>query len=553
MSAPPSAALGPYRLVERIAVGGMAEVFRAERVGAAGGVFVVKRLLPHLAADPAFVAMFTDEARLMERLDHPNLVKVHDHGEERGQHWLGMEHVAGATLSEVLATRAPLPASVALHVAAEVCAALAYVHAFAADGLSLGIVHRDVTPGNVFLGRDGRVKLGDFGVAKARGRTAVTTRGQIKGTLAYMAPEQARGEDVDARVDLYAVGLLLFEMLTGRRYLVGENEAEVLKAAMDPPPFDAARLPAGLGDACAAILRRALHPLADARHRGAADLERELRQAAAARQPGVGSADVAHLLDGLAPRAASAPAPATGPDAAAGPARRATVVQTPPPATRRRRAPLVAGVLLAGSAVAVAVWLMWGGTGGPSDGRGHLHFDTTGFVTTPASQPAPTPPPATQPQPRPTPPPPPQQQQQQRPKPSPPPTVPPPPRPPAADAGPAEAPPRPVVDLAAIDDARKRRGLVPGDAPRCDEGRARVHKAPDALAAALVTTCYRDFPVDRAFIDAKLARLARRIAAAGREADPAIQALSKRVLDLSVGGRFDEANRVLNELQTALR
>ena len=543
------AALGAYRLVERLAVGGMAEVFRAERPDAPDRVFVVKRLLPHLAADPAFVAMFTDEARLMERLDHPNLVKVHEHGESDGQRWLAMEHVDGATLSEVLVARAPLGAGVALHVAAEVCAALAYVHAYTADGTCLGIVHRDVTPGNVFLGRDGSVKLGDFGVAKARGRTAVTTRGQIKGTLAYMAPEQARGEEVDARVDLYAVGLLLYEMLAGRRYLAGENEAEVLKAAMDPPPFTGSGLPAGTGDAVTAILRRALHPLADGRFRRAADLEREAREAAGL-QAGAGPAGVAALLEALtAPRAGAPLRASPAPGAPIAAERPATVVQTPS-ASRRRHAPLVAGLMLAGSAALVAAWLAWGP-------RTPAPPAPTAPAVGPASQlalPTPTPAPTTQrePQPMPHPQPTAQLQPQPRPKPTP---IPTPPRAPAADAGPAGAPPGPTVDLSAMDEARRRRGLLPGDAPRCDEGRARVHKLPaaDGLAVGLVATCYRDFPIDRAFIDAKLARLARRIAASGRESDPAIQSLSKRVLDLSVGGRFDEANRVLNEVHAALK
>ena len=281
---------GDYELRQRVAVGGMAEIFlaRRRRPGGFSKLVAVKRVLPELATQEEFRKMFADEARLCASLNHPGLVQVFDYGEVDGVPFLVMEWVAGCDLATLLRDNGPLPAQAAAFVMAEVARALAHVHAARDEnGRPLHIVHRDLSPGNVLLGREGDVKLGDFGVAQARGRLARTDAGRLKGTLAYLAPEQVLGEHVDHRTDIYAVGLLLFEALTGERYVGGSSEVELLQAAMRPQRRTASSLVPGLGTAFDRILERALSPDREGRQRDADELEADLRRlcgdAAAAR------------------------------------------------------------------------------------------------------------------------------------------------------------------------------------------------------------------------------------------------------------------------------
>lgn len=211
---------GRYELVRRLAVGGMAEIYLARETGLAGfeRLVIVKRILPNLAADTDFIDMFLDEARLAARLSHPNIVHIYELGEHEGTYFIAMEYVPGGDLHELLARRRGVlpPLDDSLHVVSEVCAGLQFAHALAGpDGTPLGVVHRDVTPKNVLLSVDGVVKVMDFGIAKARAKLSVTRPGDIKGTFSYMAPEQARGERVDRRADIYAVGTLLYRLMTG--------------------------------------------------------------------------------------------------------------------------------------------------------------------------------------------------------------------------------------------------------------------------------------------------------------------------------------------------
>lgn len=211
---------GRYELLRRIAVGGMAEIFLARETGLAGfeRLVVVKRVLPSLTEDMDFIDMFLDEARLAARLTHPNIVHIYELSEERGAYYIAMEYVAGGDLHELGGRRkgALLPLADSLYIISEVCAGLQFAHALAGpDGEPLGVVHRDVTPKNVLLSVDGVVKVVDFGIAKARAKLSVTRPGDIKGTFSYMSPEQARGEQVDRRADIYAVGALTYRLVTG--------------------------------------------------------------------------------------------------------------------------------------------------------------------------------------------------------------------------------------------------------------------------------------------------------------------------------------------------
>src|SRR5215831_6830087 len=216
-----------YRLVERIGHGGMATVYRATIAGPAGFArdIVVKMMLPQLADNPAFVEMFMDEAKLAARLAHPNIAQVLELGIVEGTVFIAMEYVDGIDLAELLAqmaekdSRLPVPAT--CFIVREIVDALAYAHT------SQSLVHRDVSPSNVMLGRDGSVKLVDFGIAKlidegtACGRTQT---GTLKGKYGYMAPEQAAGRPVDTRTDVFAAGIVLHELLTGRRLFKGDSD-----------------------------------------------------------------------------------------------------------------------------------------------------------------------------------------------------------------------------------------------------------------------------------------------------------------------------------------
>ena len=218
---------GPYILTERLATGGMGEVYRAvlKREGGFERQVVIKRILPHLCRDTAFVAMFENEARLTARLSHPNIIQIYDFGRIGGQPYLAMEYVSGCDLRSLLrdegapedAPGRPLETALAVEVAIACCDALA--HAYRAPdeaGRPLQVIHRDISPHNVLLSVNGEIKLTDFGLARALPRESITGSGALKGKLAYMAPEQAEGRGVDARTDVFGVGALLYECLTGR-------------------------------------------------------------------------------------------------------------------------------------------------------------------------------------------------------------------------------------------------------------------------------------------------------------------------------------------------
>jgi serine/threonine-protein kinase len=229
--------------VEHLASGGMADVWRAETTGPEGFVkeVALKVVRGEHRGDDAFVRMFVQEARLAARLHHANVVQVFDFAEVDGQHYLAMELVSGRTLREVVdrarerGVRVGLARSV--HVAAEVARALAYAHRVEVDGRPAGLVHRDVSPQNVLVSYEGEVKLADFGIARAAGAVEQTRPGTIKGKLAYMAPEQARGEPVDARADVFALGVVLWELCTGRRLFARDSDAATLAALVASDPI----------------------------------------------------------------------------------------------------------------------------------------------------------------------------------------------------------------------------------------------------------------------------------------------------------------------------
>src|SRR5580658_10408740 len=239
-TSPPPLRLGPYELLQRIATGGMAEVYLARRGGPHGfqKIVAVKRILPQLARDPDFTAMFVDEARVCARLGHPNIVQVFDFGEHAGDLYMAMEYVDGTTGARLIRAAAAadeeLPLDVSLHIALSILRGLEYAHAARdEEGLPLALVHRDVSPGNVLIDRSGAVKLTDFGIARATEVEPRTEAGQLKGKLGYMSPEQVVGRDLDSRSDIFTVGIVLAEMLILRPLFSGGKELDVLLRIRD--------------------------------------------------------------------------------------------------------------------------------------------------------------------------------------------------------------------------------------------------------------------------------------------------------------------------------
>jgi serine/threonine protein kinase len=233
---------GRYVLLDRIGMGGMAEVYRAVMPGAEGfrRTFVVKRILGQLSQSESFVEMFVREARICGMLNHPNIVQVYDFGNVDGSYFLAMEYVRGRDLQAVLRrirqSQIPLPVPVAAYVAREVAECLGYAHALTGDnGKPLNVIHRDVSPSNIMCLSAGGVKLLDFGIAKTLGDdpTDRTERGAFKGKLSYMAPERIKREPIDGRSDLFSLGVVLWEMLAGRRLFRGNADADTLKNVLE--------------------------------------------------------------------------------------------------------------------------------------------------------------------------------------------------------------------------------------------------------------------------------------------------------------------------------
>ncbi|MBL9019524.1 MAG: serine/threonine protein kinase, partial [Myxococcales bacterium] len=217
--------LGKYEILALLALGGTAEIYLARIGGAAGfeKYVVVKCLHDHLADDQEFVKMFLDEARLAAHLDHSNIVQTMELGEHENRYYMVMEFLAGLSLAMVIrraGERLPggrIPVPLALNMVAQSCAGLHYAHERSINGKFLGIVHRDISPQNLVVSFEGVVKVVDFGIAKAEMRETKTRSGTIKGKFAYMSPEQCVAANVDRRTDVFALGVITWELLTGRR------------------------------------------------------------------------------------------------------------------------------------------------------------------------------------------------------------------------------------------------------------------------------------------------------------------------------------------------
>ena len=273
--------LGKYRIIALLGQGGMASVFLSVVPGPLGvnKLLVVKLLRDELSQDEDFLAMFLNEARLAARLNHANVVQTYEIGLEDGHHFLAMDYLDGQPLHAILrkASRSGVPLDVHVRILAEMLAGLHYAHTLRDfDGTQLSVVHRDVSPQNVFVTYDGQVKLVDFGVAKTLAASHHTRPGALKGKLAYMAPEQLQPVPTDRRADLFAVGILLWEMLSGKRMWQGMNEVQIVSQLAAGLPFPALPSDIGLPAGLDAICERALQPNPDHRYRTAAEMEMDL-------------------------------------------------------------------------------------------------------------------------------------------------------------------------------------------------------------------------------------------------------------------------------------
>ena len=225
-----------YRVTERLESGGMAEVFRGEATSVAGfkKQVAIKRVLPHLASNEKFIRMFLDEARLSARLSHANIVQVFDIGRVENTYFIVMEFIDGVNLKHLVENlrnkRQAFPMALACHIAIKVCEGLQYAHHLHdSDNQDLHIVHRDISPPNVLISRQGEVKIVDFGLAKAAHSVEKTEPGVVKGKFSYLAPETAQGQEADAQADIYAVGIMLWEMLAGRKLFQGETDYQTVR------------------------------------------------------------------------------------------------------------------------------------------------------------------------------------------------------------------------------------------------------------------------------------------------------------------------------------
>jgi serine/threonine protein kinase len=276
--------IGRFEVVYPLAQGGMASVHVGRIVGMAGfeKLVAIKVIHPHLASEAAFVEMFLDEARLAAQIHHPNVGEVIEVGEDAGLHYMVSELIAGQSLRNLYmragALGRQLPRQMSADIGAKVCQALHEAHELAdADGMPLGIVHRDVSPRNVLVSYNGFVKLIDFGIAWAKGRSSHTDAGQVKGRIGYIPPEQLAGRPVDRRGDLFSLGVMLYLMVTGRHPFPGASDAErmhrITSGACVPPRLAAANVEPELD----ALIRKAIARSPDDRFATAAEMGAALK------------------------------------------------------------------------------------------------------------------------------------------------------------------------------------------------------------------------------------------------------------------------------------
>ncbi|MGV3625245.1 MAG: serine/threonine protein kinase [Archangium sp.] len=297
--------LGKYTLVKKLATGGMAEVFLARIDGPMGFAkkCVVKRILPHFNDDPRFIEMFLGEARLAAELNHPNLVQIFDFGEANGQYFLAMEYIDGPNLRVLnQATRSatgPMSFALAARIIALAAEGLHHAHELRNEnGELVNLVHRDISPDNILVSRNGAVKVVDFGIAKASSQPHLTKSGMIKGKMAYMPPEQLAREPLDRRADLFALGIVLYELVTGGMPFDATSEVSIIQALMSQQPLEKPttyRL--DCPPSLEAIVLKCLEKDRERRYGSCRELQADLETFISSQGAAVGTREVADLVE----------------------------------------------------------------------------------------------------------------------------------------------------------------------------------------------------------------------------------------------------------------
>jgi tRNA A-37 threonylcarbamoyl transferase component Bud32 len=293
-----------YKVLEKIASGGMAEVFRAESAGLEGfkKTVAIKRVLPHLSEKKQFIGMFLDEARVSAQLSHSNCVQVFDIGVGDNTYFIVMEYVDGADLKGLIEhrkkTNTPFPVEEACLICVRICEGLSYAHELTDNnGESLHIVHRDMSPPNVLITRFGEVKIVDFGLAKANSQLEKSEPGIIKGKFSYLSPEAAQGLPVDGKTDIFAVGIILWELLAGRRLFMGETDLETVRMVQQARVPSIRSINPKVSVELERVMMRALAGDPAARYQTARDFGRDLNNMLFHMGRAVSSFDIAQLVE----------------------------------------------------------------------------------------------------------------------------------------------------------------------------------------------------------------------------------------------------------------
>jgi serine/threonine-protein kinase len=302
--------VGKYQLVSKLAQGGMAEVFLAKVAGPMGfeKTLVLKRILPHLAEDPRFVGMFLTEARVAAQLNHPHIVQIFDFGQSEGSYYLAMEYIDGPDLRTLLAraTQAglSLPPAFCAKLISAACEALAFAHDFVEPdtGRHLELIHRDISPDNLLLSRQGALKVVDFGIAKATNQSHKTKTGLIKGKLAYMPVEQLQGQPLDRRADVYALGVVLYELLTGNYPFEATTDVSIMQAVLFEPRVPAASRRPDLPQALSGILDKALAKVREQRYPDCISFQADLERFILSTGQPMGARELAQWVERLCPK-----------------------------------------------------------------------------------------------------------------------------------------------------------------------------------------------------------------------------------------------------------
>ncbi len=274
---------GNYLLLEKVATGGMAELFKAKRRGVQGfqKIVAIKRILPHLVENEEFVTMFIDEAKLAAQLNHPNIAQIYDLGKIEDTFYIAMEYVEGYDLRKILIKCKEkgcyIPEPIVLFVASKILSALDYAHRKKGlDNKDLHIVHRDISPQNIILSLEGDVKLVDFGIAKAATKASQTQAGALKGKLLYMSPEQAWGEKLDKRSDLFSLGSVMYEALTGKKCFLADSEINILEKVRNVDYVPIREVNPKVSEKTAKIIEKALTKDVNKRYQSAKEMEQEI-------------------------------------------------------------------------------------------------------------------------------------------------------------------------------------------------------------------------------------------------------------------------------------